>query len=53
MHIVSKEVTSNCTTMTLALRTPWTVWGIHRPPSSKIVDYEKDLIKVASFDSVS
>ncbi|TIB87599.1 translation initiation factor eIF4e [Wallemia mellicola] len=38
--------------MTLALRTPWTVWGIHRPPSSKIVDYEKDLIKVASFDSV-
>ncbi|EOR00300.1 hypothetical protein E3P92_01469 [Wallemia ichthyophaga] len=38
--------------MTLKLSTSWTVWGIHRPPSSKIIDYQKDLIKIAGFDSL-
>lgn len=31
----------------------WTYYYVHRPPGSKVVEYEKEIKKVASFGSVS
>ena len=30
----------------------WTIYGLHRPPSVKLVDYEKDLLKLGTFNTV-
>jgi translation initiation factor 4E len=36
-----------------ALQYPWVFWFMHRPPGSKIVDYESNMKRIAEFSSVN